>query len=46
MKEIGPKLGDDVKLVEIKNGMHDLFLSNKESRENVFSAMFEWLRRN
>ena len=29
MKSIGPKLGDNVTMVEIQDGMHDLFLSSK-----------------
>ncbi len=43
MKKIGPKLGTDVTLKEISNGMHDLFLSQKEAREKAFDEMFEWL---
>jgi alpha-beta hydrolase superfamily lysophospholipase len=43
MKEIGPKLGANVTLIEIQNGMHDLFLSKKEVREKAFEEMFMWL---
>jgi alpha-beta hydrolase superfamily lysophospholipase len=43
MKALGPKLGDDVTLIEIRNGIHDLFLSKKVVRENAFDEMFGWL---
>lgn len=43
MKSIGPTLGSNVMLKEIPNGMHDLFLSQKEVRENAFDEMFGWL---
>ncbi|MGJ8660799.1 MAG: alpha/beta hydrolase [Bacteroidota bacterium] len=43
MKSIGPKLGSNITLKEIQNGMHDLFLSPKEVREKAFSEMFGWL---
>mgnify|MGYP003666822083 FL=1 len=43
MKNIGPKLGSNLKIIEIQNGMHDLFLSQKEVREKAFEEMFGWL---
>ncbi|MFA7272283.1 MAG: alpha/beta hydrolase [Crocinitomicaceae bacterium] len=43
MKKIGPKLGKNVTLIEIQNGMHDLFLSKKAARETAFEEMFRWL---
>lgn len=43
MKKYGPTLGNDVKLVEIKDAKHDIFLSNKESRELAFRALFDFL---
>jgi alpha-beta hydrolase superfamily lysophospholipase len=43
MKEKGPKLGNDVTLVEIKDGQHDLFLSPENVRETAFTEMFNWL---
>lgn len=43
MKKIGPKLGENVTLIEIQNGMHDLFLSKKAVRENAFEELFQWL---
>lgn len=45
MRKIGPKLGKDVSFVEVNNALHDVFLSNKEAREQVFSGMFNWLKR-
>ena len=43
MKNIGPKLGSNVTLKAIPNGMHDLFLSQKEARDNAFEVLFDWL---
>ena len=43
IKKIGRKLGSNVTLKEIKNGMHDLFLSKKEVRSFVFVELFEWI---
>jgi len=43
MKNVGPKLGSKVTLKAIPNGMHDLFLSQKEARDNAFEVMFDWL---
>lgn len=33
----------DVELAEIKNGMHDLILSEKSVRENAYAVIFDWL---
>lgn len=43
MKAIGPKLGNNVTMVEIKDGMHDLFLSNSLARDTALEAMVAWL---
>lgn len=43
MKEIGPKLGNNVTMVEIEHGMHDLFLSRKPVREHALKEMLVWL---
>ncbi|HWR94319.1 MAG TPA: alpha/beta hydrolase [Flavobacterium sp.] len=40
---IGKKLGNHITLEEIKNGMHDLFLSNIEVRKMAFEALFKWM---
>lgn len=44
MKRIAPTLGNKVTLKAIKNGMHDLFLSQKEARETAFLELFKWLK--
>lgn len=41
--DIGPKLGQQVTMLEIKDAMHDIFLSKKEVREYAFQEMFRWL---
>lgn len=40
---IGVKLGSKVTLLEIKNGMHDLFLSKLEARNLAFEGLFKWI---
>lgn len=37
------KIKGDVTLSEIRNGLHDLVLSEKSVRENVYQQLFEWL---
>ncbi len=44
MKQIGPKLGSKVKLLEVKDAMHDVFLSKEPARNYAFDKMFEWLK--
>jgi alpha-beta hydrolase superfamily lysophospholipase len=44
MKQIGPKLGSKVTLLEVKDAMHDVFLSKVASRNYAFDKMFEWLK--
>lgn len=46
IKERGAKLGNQVTLLEVENGMHDIFLSPKVVREKAFEGMFEWLLKN
>ncbi|WP_152285399.1 alpha/beta hydrolase [Flavicella marina] len=46
MKERGPYLGSDVTLIEIEDGVHDLFLSPKLVRKHALAKMFEWLLEN
>lgn len=43
---IGMKLGDKVTLKAIKNGLHDLFLSNLETRNFAFEVLFKWMSEN
>jgi len=44
IKAYGPKLGKNVTLLEVKNAMHDVFLSGEKVRKKAFEAMFEWLK--
>ena len=43
IKKRGVKLGSQITLLEVKNAMHDIFLSPKVVREKAFEGMFEWL---
>ena len=40
----GRKLGPNVKMVTINEGMHDLILSEKSVRENTYNEIFTFLR--
>lgn len=40
----GKSLGDDVTEVSFKGGLHDLALSRKGIREEVYSTMLDWLK--
>lgn len=46
IKEIGATLGNKVTLLEVKDGMHDLFLSRKDVRDYAFNEMSKWLKSN
>ena len=37
------KIQGDVTIIPIKNGIHDLILSKKEVRDEVYKKLFEWL---
>lgn len=43
IKRVGAKLGNRVTLLEIKNALHDVFLSSKEVREIVCQELFDWI---
>ena len=43
MKKYGPGLGKNVTLIEIQEGMHDLFLSTVGIREEALTKMSNWL---
>jgi alpha-beta hydrolase superfamily lysophospholipase len=45
MIKYGQGLGSDVTLVEIKDGMHDLFLSSETPGNMAFKEMFGWLEK-
>ena len=38
-----PKLGNDVTTITVTDGMHDLFLSRKDVRDNAYHTMFEFI---
>ena len=43
IQKYGSKLGTQVKIVTIKNGLHDVFLSKQESRDTAYAELFRWL---
>jgi len=43
MQRIGAELGDEVTLITVKEGMHDLFLSKPAVRTLALSEMLAWL---
>ena len=43
IKKRGAKLGNQVTILEVKDAIHDIFLSKKEVREKAFEEMFNWL---
>ena len=43
IEHIGAQLGDDVTLIAIEDGIHDLFLSQAKVRTVAFEKMFTWL---
>ena len=45
MKRIGPRIGSNVEIKAIKDGRHDLALSLKESREEYFSSLLDFLQK-
>ena len=44
MKSIGPTLGTNVTLVEVKDGLHDLFLSPERVRNFALKEMLKWIK--
>ena len=43
IREGSRRLGPNVKVVEIQDGLHDLVLSRSDVRERVFDELFSWL---
>ena len=43
IRNYASKIEGNVTSFEIENGMHDLILSKKPVRENVYKKMFEWI---
>jgi alpha-beta hydrolase superfamily lysophospholipase len=46
IKEYANKLQGKVTVIEIKNGLHDLILSKKPIREEVYTVLFDWINTN
>ncbi|WP_347473711.1 alpha/beta hydrolase [Acinetobacter thermotolerans] len=44
MVKYGKKISGDVQFCEIKNGLHDLILSEHPVREQVYRQLFDWLK--
>jgi alpha-beta hydrolase superfamily lysophospholipase len=44
IKKYAKKIKGDVTIQDIKNGLHDLVLSEKSVRENVYQQLFAWLK--
>lgn len=44
IKRLAPDLGKNVRIEEIKNAVHDVFLSRKEVRTKAMNVMFGWLK--
>ena len=43
IQKYGQKLGNYVTRDTIQNGIHDLILSEKDSRDHVYRTVFDWL---
>ena len=43
IQKYGQKLGNHVTRDTIQNGIHDLILSEKDSRDHVYRTVFDWL---
>ncbi len=46
MKKYAQSIHGNVETIEIKNGMHDLILSEKSIRENAYAVLFGWFQKN
>lgn len=46
MKKYGKRLGNTVDFIEVKGGIHDIFLSSKEVRISAIEQMFKWIGKN
>ena len=44
MERYAKNIKGDVTTIEIKGGMHDLVLSKKEVRTQVYEVMFDWIK--
>ncbi|WP_208021529.1 alpha/beta hydrolase [Flavicella sediminum] len=46
IRKYAQKIKGHLTVCEIENGLHDLFLSKKKVREEVYSKVFEWIENN
>ena len=44
INRVGRQIGDHVDLVEIENSIHDVFLSNINSRKDALNKTINWLK--
>lgn len=44
IRKFGAKLGTDVTLAKVTDGLHDLFLSSPNVRKRLYKYVFEWLQ--
>jgi len=44
MSKYAKVIGEDVKVVEVKQAVHDMVLSKPNIRKKVYSEMFDWLK--
>lgn len=44
IEKYAKKIKGDVTVSKIHNGLHDLVLSEKSVRENVYQQLFAWLK--
>lgn len=45
IRKFAPNLGPDVTYVQVRDGIHDLFLSRKPVRAEAFRLVFDWMER-
>jgi alpha-beta hydrolase superfamily lysophospholipase len=43
IQKYAKKIQGDVTIQSIKNGLHDLVLSEKPARDQVYQQLFQWL---
>ncbi len=43
ISKVAQNIKGNITVSEIKNGMHDLFLSEKEAKEDAYGEMFKWV---
>jgi alpha-beta hydrolase superfamily lysophospholipase len=44
MPKYAKVIGEDVKVVEVKQAVHDMVLSKPNIRKKVYSEMYDWLK--